>query len=266
VKVHAGDTGSSPLNTGSFSSRTMIAAAGAVEEAATALRDKTLRIAAHRLGVAPEELVIEGQVVHARDDHKVAISLAEAHTAAIFGQGIPPEDGPGLEATSHWEPEAAAFAFGSAAAVVSVDVETGDFDIERFVFVHDSGTLVNPVVVEGQARGALAQGFGAALAEELSYDPETGQLVNGSMLDYFVPTAADLPEVELQHTEVPSPVTPFGVRGAGETGTIPPAAAIANAICDALVEFGVELSSLPITPEAVWRLIADAAPRIEDPA
>lgn len=266
VKVHAGDTGSSPLNTGSFSSRTMIAAAGAVQEAATELRDKALRIAAHRLGVAAGELVVEGHVIHARDDHDTAISLAEVHTAAIFGQGIPDGDGPGLEATSHWEPEAAAFAFGSAAAVVSVDLETGDFDIERFVFVHDSGTLVNPVVVEGQARGALAQGLGAALAEELRYDPQTGQLVNGSMLDYFVPSAADLPPVELQHTEVPSPVTPFGVRGAGETGTIPPAAAIANAICDALAEFGVELSALPITPEAVWRLIADAAPRTEDPA
>ena len=124
--------------------------------------------------------------------------------------------------------------------------------------VHDAGTVVNPTVVDGQVRGALAQGFGAALAEELSYDTETGQLTNGSMMDYFVPTAADLPPTELRHTEVPSPVTPFGIRGVGEVGTIPPGAAIANAVCDALVDYGVELDSLPITPERVWRAIAAA--------
>ena len=122
---------------------------------------------------------------------------------------------------------------------MSVDPETGDFDIERFVMVHDCGTPVNPTAIEGQVRGALAQGFGAALAEELRYDPDTGQLVNGTMLDYFVPTACDLPAVELLHTEVPSPVTPFGIRGVGEVGTIPPGAAVANAVCDALADFGV---------------------------
>jgi aerobic carbon-monoxide dehydrogenase large subunit len=141
---------------------------------------------------------------------------------------------------------------------VSVDPETGDFDIERFVMVHDSGRVVNPKIVEGQVQGALAQGFGAALTEELRYDPDTGQLVNGTMLDYFVPTAADLPEMELLHTEVPSPVTPFGVRGVGESGTIPPGATVANAICDALADHGVDLTSLPLTPERVWRAIQES--------
>ena len=117
---------------------------------------------------------------------------------------------------------------------------------------------MNPVVVEGQVRGALMQGFGAALSEELRYDQDTGQLVNGSMLDYFVPTAADAVPVELQHTSVPSPVTPFGIRGVGEVGTIPPGAAIANAICDALVDWDVDLTSLPITPESVWRALEAA--------
>lgn len=266
VKVHAGDTGSSPLNTGGFSSRTMIAAAGAVRDAALELRQKTLRIAAHRLATDSDDLTIDGQMVHRRDDAQVGISLAEIHEAAIFGRGIPVDDDPGLEATAHFEPESAAFAFGSAAALVSVDPETGDFDVERFVFVHDCGVMVNPMVVEGQVRGALAQGFGAALGEELRYDPETGQLINGSMLDYFVPTAADLPTFELLHTEVPSPVTPFGVRGVGETGTIPPGAAIANALCDALAEQGVELTSLPITPEAVWKAITNAAMLREGPS
>jgi carbon-monoxide dehydrogenase large subunit len=124
--------------------------------------------------------------------------------------------------------------------------------------VHDCGVPVNPKLVEGQVMGALAQGFGAALMEELRYDPSTGQLTNGTMLDYFVPTASDLPPVELHHTEVPSPVTSFGVRGVGEIGTIPPGAAIANGICDALADLGVEINRLPLTPELVWRSIAEA--------
>jgi carbon-monoxide dehydrogenase large subunit len=120
---------------------------------------------------------------------------------------------------------------------------------------------VNPALATGQVQGGLAQGFGAALSEELRYDPETGQLLNGTMLDYFVPTSADLPRFELAHTAVPSPVTPFGVRGVGESGTVPPGATVANAICDALSGFGVELAELPITPERVWRAIQQARER-----
>jgi carbon-monoxide dehydrogenase large subunit len=259
VRIHAGDTDASPINTGAFASRTMIAAAGAIELAAKRLREKTLRLAAWRLEVEdPEELEIAGAVVRHRTDHDLAIALADVHLAAILGQGIPPDEEPGLEATAAFEPQAAAYAYGSAAAIVSVDPETGDFTIERFVMVHDSGTLVNPKLVLGQVHGGLAQGFGAALSEELRYDPDTGQLTNGSMLDYFVPTAADMPPWELLHTEVPSPVTPFGIRGAGETGTIPPGATVANAICDALADFGVEITRLPLTPELVWRALHQA--------
>ena len=111
---------------------------------------------------------------------------------------------------------------------------------------------LNPRLIDGQVRGGLAQGLGGALGEELRYDPESGQLLNGTMMDYFAPTICDLPPIELQHTVVPSPVTPMGVRGAGEVGCIPAAAAVANAICDALADFGVELDRLPITPELVW--------------
>jgi aerobic carbon-monoxide dehydrogenase large subunit len=205
------------------------------------------------------ELEIAGSVVRHRTGAVAEVSLAEVFTTAITGQGIPPDEEPGLEATAHFEPPDAAYSYGTAAALVAVDPATGEFDVERFVMVHDAGTVVNPKIVDGQVRGALAQGFGAALTEELRYDSETGQLVNGSMMDYFVPTAADLPEFELLHTEVPSPVTTFGVRGVGEVGTIPPGAAIANAVCDALADFGVELRSLPITPESIWRAIRDSA-------
>ena len=256
VKVHAGDTAASPLNTGAFASRTMIAAAGALRAAAEELAAKTLRLAAWRLQTEAGDLAITGTTVHRTDDAAVQVSLAEVFATAITGQGIAPGEDPGLEATAHFEPSDAAYSFGTAAAEVSVDPDTGEFDVERFVLVHDAGTVVNPTVVDGQVRGALAQGFGAALTEELRYDGDSGQLVNGSMMDYFVPTAADLPPLELLHTEVASPVTPFGIRGVGEVGTIPPGAAIANALCEALAEFGVELSSLPITPESVWQALS----------
>jgi carbon-monoxide dehydrogenase large subunit len=260
VRVHAGDTGNSPLNTGAFASRTMIAAAGALREASLGFREKALRIAAFRLEVDdPAELdVVDDAVVH-RDDPTLRLALFEVFSIAITGQGLPPGEEPGLEVTAHFEPPDAAYSFGTAAAVVAVDPQTGDFDIERFVMVHDAGTPVNPKIVEGQVRGGLVQGFGAALGEELRYDPDTGQLVTGSMLDYFAPTAADVPPIELLHTEVPSPVTTFGVRGVGEVGTIPPGAAVANAICDALADLGVEITSLPLTPELVWRAIRDAS-------
>jgi carbon-monoxide dehydrogenase large subunit len=259
IRIHAGDTRASPLNTGAFASRTMIAAAGAIEEAASKMAAKVLRLGAALLEVDdPAELEIAGTEVRHRDQHDLCVSLARVHEYAIIGQGLPDGEEPGLETTAHHEPGAAAFAYGSAAALVSVDPETGDFDLEKFVVVHDSGTPVNPKLIEGQMRGGLAQGFGAALMEELRYDPETGQLVNGTMLDYFMPTACDMPEVTMLHTEVPSPVTPFGVRGVGETGTIPPGAAVANGICDALADYGVELSRLPLTPESVWRAIQQA--------
>ena len=255
VSVHVGDTAATPLNTGSFASRTTIAAAGAIERAGTTFKEKTLRIAAALLDTDVGELEIAGDVVRSSER---SVPLATVFQTAIVGQGLPPGEEPGLDVTVHWEPPAAAYSYGSAAAVVSVDTLTGDFTIERFVFVHDCGTAVNPLLVEGQVRGALAQGFGAALMEEIVYDRDTGQLVNGTMMDYFAPTSADLPPVELLHTEVASPVTPFGVRGVGEVGTIPAAASITNAICDALADFGVDLSRLPITPERVWRALREA--------
>jgi aerobic carbon-monoxide dehydrogenase large subunit len=260
IRVHAGDTGSSPLNTGSFASRTVIAAAGALIDACARLRSKTLRIAAHMLGVAdPGQLDIVGQVVQHRDDLTLMVPLSSVFERGILGQGLPDGERPGLDETSYFEPLEAAYSFGTAAAVVSVHPESGEFDIERFLMVHDCGTPLNPKLIEGQVRGGLAQGLGQALGEELVYDPETGQLVNGTMMDYFAPTACDLPPVELMHTAVPSPFTPLGVRGAGEVGCIPAAAAIGNAICDALAPFGVELDRLPITPERVWRAIRDSA-------
>ena len=184
--------------------------------------------------------------------------LADIFTRAIIGQGIPESEEPGLEATAHFEPTHAAFSFGTAAAIVSVDPESGAFDVERFVMAHDLRRRGQPASGGGPGARRPGAGLGAALAEELRYDEGTGQLVSGSMLDYFAPTIMDVPRIDLVHTEVPSPVTTFGVRGVGEVGTIPPAAAVTNAVCDALADYGVEISDLPLTPERVWQALSQA--------
>jgi carbon-monoxide dehydrogenase large subunit len=261
ITVLTGDTADTPYSVGSFASRTTIAGSGAVQRAALEVRAKMLRIAAHLLGVKPERLEIVNGVVRHADDPSVQITVAEVATEANFGHRMPPGDLPGLEATAYFDPNGSAFAYGTAAAIVDVDPRTGEFRIERFVLVHDCGTQINPMLVEGQVHGGIAQALGAALYEELVYNAETGQLINGTMLDYFVPTAADLPRFELDHTEVPSPVTPYGVRGIGESGTIPPGAAVANAICDALSPFGVEINRLPLTAESIWRALESARAR-----
>lgn len=258
IRVHAGDTGASPLNTGAFASRTLIAGTGAIRVAGEAFREKMLAIGAMALQADPRELAVQSGSVCHRADPGRAIPAREIFVRAITGQGIPDGIEPGLETTAHFEPPEASFSFGTAAAVVAVDGETGEYEIERFVMVHDCGTVVNPLLVEGQVRGALVQGLGAALSEELRYDSETGQLVNGSMMDYFAPMASDVPPMELLHTTIPSDVTTFGVRGVGEVGTIPPAAAVTNAICDALNERDITISELPLTPERIWRAIRAA--------
>jgi len=130
-------------------------------------------------------------------------------------------------------------------------LRSDEFSLRCYVLVHDCGTHVNPMIVEGQVQGAIAQGIAAAPFEKIVYDRDTGQLVNGTMVDYFMPTAADLPSFELDYLETPSPVTPFGIKGVGEGGTIAAAAAITNAVCDALAPFGVELDRLPVTAVSI---------------
>jgi carbon-monoxide dehydrogenase large subunit len=237
----------------------MIATSGAIAEAAVSLTRGVQVVAAHLLKVAdPAELMLAGSEIVHRLDPATKIDLDVVFAAAISGHDLPDGLAPGLEATAYFDPSASAYGSGAAACRVAVDARTGEFEMEQFVLVHDCGTQINPTLVEGQVQGGLAQAIGAALMEELLYDPDSGQLRNGTMMDYFAPTAADLPEFDLDHLETPSPVTPYGVRGVGEAGMIPPAAAIANALCDALAEYGIELSQLPLTAERVWRAIRTA--------
>jgi carbon-monoxide dehydrogenase large subunit len=255
VVIHRGDSRGTPYSVGGFASRTMIAGAGAIDKAATTIREKMLRIAAHILGVDAGGLEVTAGVIRRRDDPTVQVSIQRVSEAAFLGHPLPPGEDPGLEATAYFDPPSSAFGYGTVVAQVEVNARSGEFELQRYILVHDCGTQVNPMIVEGQVQGAIAQGIAAALFEELVYDRETGQLVNGTMVDYFMPTAADLPAFELDHLETPSPVTPFGIKGVGEGGTIAAAAAITNAVCDALAPFGVELDRLPITAESIWRAL-----------
>ena len=259
ICVHAGDTGAAPASIGSFSSRTMIATSGAIAKAAAGFGQTACTVAAHLLDVAdPGELALAGQEVVHQLIPEIRIDLKTVFAAALSGHNLPDGLVPGLESTAYFDPSASAYGSGAAACTVAVDARTGEYEVERFVLVHDCGTQINPTLVEGQVQGGLGQAMGAALMEELLYDPDSGQMLNGTMMDYFAPTAADLPEFELDHLETPSPSTPYGVRGVGEAGMIPPAAAIANALCDALDEFGIVLTQLPLTAERVWRAIETA--------
>ena len=176
---------------------------------------------------------------------------------AYLAHHMPPGLEPGLEATSFFDPPNFTFPFGTHIAVVEVDPETGQVKIARYVAVDDVGRVVNPMIVDGMVHGGIAQGAAQALWESAVYDP-TGQLLTGTMMDYALPKADQLPFYETDRTETPSPVNPLGVKGAGETGTIASSAAVANAVMDALTPLGITHIDLPLTPDRIWRAIRDA--------
>ena len=164
---------------------------------------------------------------------------------------------PGMEATYYYDPTNFTFPFGTHIAEVEIDPEVGTTRVVRYVACDDCGVQINPMIVEGQLQGGIAQGIGQALFEGAVYDEE-GQLLSGSMMEYHVPKASDLPTIELAHTETPSPVNPLGVKGIGEAGTIASTAAVYNAALDALAAEGVTHLDMPLTPERVWRAVQEA--------
>jgi carbon-monoxide dehydrogenase large subunit len=186
--------------------------------------------------------------------------LALGEVAAIAssprpGYALPGGMDPGLEASGYVHVTQSTYSSGAHAAVVEVDVETGVVRVLRYVAVDDCGTMINPMVVEGQVHGGIAHGIGNALLEAVVYDA-TGQLTTGTLMDYALPRAGDVPSLEVHHVVTPSPLNPLGVKGAGEGGTLPAPAAIANAVADAL---GVDVTEMPLTREGVWRAIRAAA-------
>ena len=260
VTVVLGDTDATPFGLGAFASRQAVIGGGAAIRAGQALREKITRIAAHLLEAAREDLEVADGRVTVKGVPERAVSLAEvARVACLETQRLPAETEPGLEATRFYDPIRGTFAAGSQAAIVEVDPALGTVAIRRYLCVEDTGRVINPAIVEGQVQGAIAQGISGALSEHLIYD-EGGQLLTGTLMDYALPTAADMPPFELDHIEEPAENL-AGVRGVGEGGTLGPAAALANAVADALAPFGIEPNELPLTPARLWGWYAAATVR-----
>jgi carbon-monoxide dehydrogenase large subunit len=251
VSVVLGDTDATPFGLGAFASRQAVIGGGAAMRAARALREKVALIAAHLLEAAPADLEVADGRVAVKGMPDRAVPVAEvARVAHLETHRLPAEMEPGLEATRFYDPIRGTFAAGSQAAVVEVEPTTGRLTIRRYVCVEDTGRVINPLIVEGQVQGAIAQGIGGALSEHLVYD-SAGQLLTGTLMEYALPTAADLPSFELDHIEVVAENL-VGVRGVGEGGALGPAAVLANAVADALAPFGAEVNDLPLTPARLW--------------
>jgi len=260
VSVVLGDTDATPFGLGAFASRQAVIGGGAAMRTAGAVREKIIRIAAHLLEAAAADLEVQDGRVAVKGAPGRAITVAEvARVAHLETHRLPPDAEAGLEATRFYDPIRGTFAAGSQAAVVEVDLATGGLTIHRYVCVEDTGRIINPLIVEGQVQGAVAQGIGGALLEHLRYD-EAGQLLTGTFMEYAMPTAAGIPKLELHHVEEPADNL-VGVRGVGEGGTLGPAAVLANAVADALAPLGIEPDDLPITPARLWGWLSGAAER-----
>ena len=279
VTVVTGDTGRFNWGAGTFASRALVTAGNAVASAAGKVRDKALRLAAELLEVAPHDLEVRDGAINVKGLPDRRLTLGALATVAnpiryAYGkeaaeaalrlvkprQGAVLRDGeePGLEARGFYAPPHATFASGCHAAVVEVDVDTGVVRVLQYVVQHDCGRIVNPTIVEGQIHGGVAQGIGGALYEKLCFDT-TGQPLTQTFMEFHIPTATEVPFIDVVHLETLSPLNPLGVKGVGEAGAIPVPALVAEAVEDALAPFGVRISEMPLNPERIRALIRGAA-------
>ncbi len=257
ISVRHGDTESTAFGFGTFASRSMVMSGGAVARASRILRDKLCRIGAHLLQCDVGEVRCEGGVVQGPQG---SVTIAEiAKVAHLRMDGLPPGVDPLLDATATYEPQISTgvFSYATHGAVVAVDPETGFIDLLDFAVAEDCGTMVNPMIVEGQIRGGVVQGIGTALYEEIPYDAQ-GQPLAVTFADYLLPGAAELPAIKIGHMHTPATATEYGMKGMGEGGAVAPPAAIANAVRDALASLGAEVNETPLTPARVMAAIAKA--------
>ncbi len=252
VEVVQGDTDKVQMGTGTFGSRSAVCGGNAIHMSIEKIQDKAKRIAANLLEAAPEDIVNEDGQYFVQGAPANAKTFQEVALAAYWYESLPEGTEPGLEAVSIFDPQNFTWPFGTHIAVVEVDADTGEVELQKYVALDDVGNVINPMIVEGMVHGGVAQGVGQALQEEAIYD-ESGQLLTGSMMDYALPTAEDIPSIITDRTVTPSPTNPLGVKGAGETGTIAASPAVMNAVIDALSPFGVKHMNMPAKPEKVWR-------------
>ncbi|MFB6074586.1 MAG: xanthine dehydrogenase family protein molybdopterin-binding subunit [Haloarculaceae archaeon] len=257
IRVIEGDTERIPTGTGTFGSRSTITGGNAVRESAAAVREQAAAIAADMLEGdvdAADVTFADGRATVAGDPER-SVDFADVADAA-YGFGLPEGHDPGLEATTFFQPDGTAYTFGAHAAAVAVDPATGAVEIERYVAVDDCGERVNPTIVEGQVHGGVAQGIGQARFEHADYDDD-GRLRTDSMLDYALPRATLLPDIETEATVTPSPRNPMGVKGIGESGTIAAPPTVVNAVLDALAPLGIDHLDMPLTEERVFRAVRE---------
>jgi len=250
VTVRQPDTDTTPGGTGTFASRGAIAQSGAADAAAGMVRRKLLATAGALLEASPADLVLRGGRVSVRGMPDRGVSVAEVARRALAPDALSPGMEPGLAATQSFDPPGPAFSGAVHVASVEVDPDTALVTVREYTVVEDCGPVINPMIVEGQIHGAVAQGIGEALSERLVYE-ESGQLATGTLMDYALPVAGMLPFFTVGHLETPSPLTPGGYKGMGEGGTIGAPAAIANAVADAMKPLGVTITTLPILPAAL---------------
>ena len=258
VIIRAGSTANS-YGFGTFASRGAVIGAGTIGRASTIVRDRIRQFAAHMLEASAEDIVLANGMVQVSGVPAKGMPLAAIAGAIYFAEAThPPGFEPSMEATAAFDPADVILANGGHAAIVEVDTETGIIRVEKVFAVEDCGKMINPMIVEGQIRGGIAQAIGAALLEELIYD-ENGQLLTTTFMDYLLPTSVDVPDIEIAHLQTPSALVPGGIKGMGESAMISAPAAIIGAVNDALASFGVAFETFPITPERVFRALAGSA-------
>ena len=254
IQIEEGDTDTAPYGLGTYASRSTPTAGAAAVMAARKLRDKARKIAAYLLEVSEEDLEWEPGVFSVKGAPEKKKTIQEIVFAAYTNhpQGMEA----GFEATHYYDPPNLTFPFGSYICVVDIDNETFEIKVRRFVAIDDCGNIINPMIVQGQVHGGLTQGIAPAMYEEMIYDEE-GNILNGTLMDYLVPTAVESPNWETGHTITPSPHHPIGAKGVGESATVGAPPAIANAICDALLPYGITNIDIPITPFKIWKAMKE---------
>ncbi len=280
VLVTTGDTQAFNWGVGTYASRAATIAGSAMHLAAVKVREKAKRVAADLFEASPDDIELANGKVFVKDAPHRALTLGQVAISAnplryAYGENarklmsmnlagprpgpalLPERGGPGLEATEFYSPPHGSFASGVHGAIIQVDPKTGMVTFVKYAAVHDCGRVINPIVVEGQVHGGVAQGIGGAFFERLVYDEE-GQLINASFMDYLLPTAAEIPPIIVDHVETPSPLNPLGVKGAGEAGVIPVPALFASAIDDALTPFGVRVREMPLHPCRLYELLKES--------
>ncbi len=257
VVVLGGDTQSVGYGMGTIASRVAAVAGPAVARAASEVAAKARLVAADLLECAAEDLLLAAGRVQVKGMPDRSLRLAEVARAAVRSRALSRTSGPGLNACAFFYPDTVTWAFGVQGVVLEVDVEACTVRLLRHVALHDCGTPINPMIVEGQLHGGMVQGIGSALLESLVFD-EAGQLLTGTLMEYALPRATDVPALEVDHLNFPSPVNPLGIKGVGESGIISPAAAIANAVEDALAPWGVLVGEVPLTGARIFELLRTA--------